>query len=62
MTGTVRAILLQNNMPNRAQYNKASQQPPLHLLQPDRSTRAGRRRKEDMRRKPMISEQAPTLP
>jgi hypothetical protein len=58
---TVRAILPQINMPNRALCNKVSQQPHLHLLRPDRNMRAGRKRREDMRRKLMTSEQAPTL-
>jgi hypothetical protein len=58
---TVKATLPQINMPNRVQFNKALRQPHPHLLRPDKNMRAGRRRREGMRRKRMTSEQVPTL-
>ena len=60
MTDMDRAMPPQIHMLNRAQYNQASL-PHLHLLQLDKNMKAGRRRREDMRRKLMISEQVPTL-
>jgi hypothetical protein len=61
MTGTVRVIHLQINIPSRVQCNKALQQLHPLLLQQDRlNTREEKRRREGMQRKLTTSAQVPT--
>lgn len=57
-----KAIPLQIHTPNRAQYSQALQRHHLHLLPAIKNMKEERKKREDMLRKPTISELAPILP